>query len=176
MVWGGSDLGFFLHFAYLPAPHRDRVRRAEASPAQRTRHCSAGRGHGQGLRLESSILSAVSRILIIDDEAQTLQLLVELFRAERYAVDAVGDGAQARELLGRHEYDVVFTDLRLGYPHDGLEMLELVKKMRPLAQVVIMTAFSTVESSVLAMKAGAYDYITKPFNPEEVLLLAARAA
>ena len=116
------------------------------------------------------------RILVIDDQQETLDLLVRVFENEGYQVDAASDGAGARERILGSEYDVVFTDLRLGYPFDGLEMLELVKQTSSRTQVVIMTAFSSVESSVLAMKAGAYDYITKPFTPEEVQFLAARAA
>jgi DNA-binding NtrC family response regulator len=116
------------------------------------------------------------RILVIDDQVDTLELLTRLFRGEGYEVDAVSDGNRAQEQIERVDYDVVFTDLRLGFPYDGLELLEMVKKARPRTQVVIMTAFSSVESSVLAMRAGAYDYITKPFKPEEVLLLAARAS
>ena len=118
----------------------------------------------------------MTRILVIDDQPATLELLRKLFVAEGYTVDTVSDGGEARACLDRDEYDVVFTDLRLGYPYDGLEVLELVKQIQPRAQVVIMTAFSSVESSVLAMRGGAYDYITKPFKAEEVLLLAERAA
>ncbi len=118
----------------------------------------------------------MTRILVIDDQPATLELLNRLFTAEGYVVDTVADGGLARSCLERDEYDVVFTDLRLGYPYDGLEVLELVKKIQPRAQVVIMTAFSSVESSVLATRGGAYDYITKPFKAEEVLLLAERAA
>ncbi len=118
----------------------------------------------------------MTRILVIDDHRDTLVLLKDLFGNAGYIVDTVNDGDQARERLRAIDYDVVFTDLRLGYPYDGLEILELVQQARPRAQVIIMTAFSSVESSVLAIKGGAYDYITKPFNREELLLLAARAA
>ncbi|MCP4871799.1 MAG: sigma-54-dependent Fis family transcriptional regulator [Proteobacteria bacterium] len=118
----------------------------------------------------------MARILVVDDQVETLELLARLFRAQGYEVDAVADGDLAQTAIEETDYDVVFTDLRLGFPYDGLELLEMVKKARPRTQVVIMTAFSSVESSVLAMKAGAYDYITKPFKGEEVLLLAARAA
>ncbi|MCO4769350.1 MAG: sigma-54-dependent Fis family transcriptional regulator [Deltaproteobacteria bacterium] len=118
----------------------------------------------------------MTRILVIDDQASTLELLRKLFVKEGYEVDVMSDGEQAREQLQGTEYDVVFTDLRLGYPYDGLEVLEMVKSIQPRAQVVIMTAFSSVESSVLAMRGGAYDYITKPFKGEEVLLLAERAS
>ncbi len=118
----------------------------------------------------------MTRILVIDDQPETLELLATLFREEGYLVDAVLDGGKARDHLEKVDYDVVFTDLRLGYPYDGLEVLEMVKTLQPRAQVLIMTAFSSVQSSVLAMKAGAYDYLPKPFNRDEVLLLAARAA
>jgi DNA-binding NtrC family response regulator len=118
----------------------------------------------------------MGRILVVDDQPETLDLLENLFRREGFAVDGVRDGGTAHEYLKRVDYDCVFTDLRLGYPYDGLEILDMVKKLRPASQVVIMTAFSSVESSVLAMKAGAYDYISKPFNREEVVLLATCAA
>jgi len=117
-----------------------------------------------------------TRILVIDDQEEILSLLRTLFTSRGYAVDVLSDADQAGALLEDHEYDVVFTDLRLGYPHDGLDVLDMVKTVQPRAQVVIMTAFSSVESSVLAMRGGAYDYITKPFNSEEVLLLAERAS
>ncbi len=133
---------------------------------------------GEPLRNASALAPytpVVARILVIDDQVATLDLLTRLFEAEGYAVDAVADGELARQYVERVDYDVVFTDLRLGYPYDGLELLEMIKKVRPRTQVVIMTAFSSVESSVLAMKAGAYDYISKPFKAEEVRLLAARA-
>jgi len=118
----------------------------------------------------------VIRLLVIDDQQATLDLLERLFRDEGYEVDTARDGTSAKEQLEQADYDVVFTDLRLGYPYDGIEILNLVKSIRPKTQVVIMTAFGSVESSVLAIKGGAYDYISKPFNREEVLLLAARAA
>ena len=139
---------------------------------------SAQRGRAATGRSRSTVLYwvAVTRILIIDDQVEILDSLTSLFRDAGYSVDAVADGALAREHLEKVDYDVVFTDLRLGYPYDGLEVLDMVKSLRPRAQVLIMTAFSSVQSSVLAMKAGAYDYITKPFKREEVLLLAARAA
>ena len=118
----------------------------------------------------------MTRILVIDDQAPTLELLRQLFVSNGYEVNVMSDGEKAKRQLETVEYDVVFTDLRLGYPYDGLEVLEMVKRMQPRAQVVIMTAFSSVESSVLAMRGGAYDYITKPFKAEEVLLLAERAS
>jgi DNA-binding NtrC family response regulator len=118
----------------------------------------------------------VTRILVIDDQVATLEMLRRLFVAEGYEVDTVSDGGEVQPRLESTQYEVVFTDLRLGYPYDGLEVLELVQSIQPRAQVVIMTAFSSVESSVLAMRGGAYDYITKPFKGEEVLLLASRAS
>ncbi len=121
-------------------------------------------------------MGAVPRLLVIDDQQATLDLLGKLFRREGYDVDLAGDGDSALRLLEETEYDVVFTDLRLGYPHDGLEMLDAAKRLSSRTQVVIMTAFTSVESSALAMRAGAYDYITKPFNKEELVLLASRAA
>lgn len=116
------------------------------------------------------------RILVVDDQRATLELLARMFRAEGYSVDTAAEAEQALGLLENGEYDVVFTDLRLGYEHDGMDILQEAKRRAPHTQVVIMTAFSSVESSLLAMKAGAYDYITKPFKREELVLLAHRAS
>ncbi len=116
------------------------------------------------------------RLLVVDDQRSTLQLLAALFEAEGYDVDVAEDAPGAIAELDAHDYDVVFTDLRLGIEQDGIDILQEAKRRRPHAQVVIMTAFSSVESSILAMKAGAYDYITKPFKREELVLLASRAA
>ena len=116
------------------------------------------------------------RILVVDDQHATLDLLDRLFVAEGYVVDTAAEAPLAIEKLDANDYDVVFTDLRLGYEHDGMDILQEAKRRRPHTQVVIMTAFSSVESSLLAMKAGAYDYISKPFKREELVLLAHRAA
>ena len=116
------------------------------------------------------------RILVVDDQHDTLELLARLFRAEGYVVDTAAEALAAIAELDANDYDVVFTDLRLGYEHDGMDILQEAKQRRPHTQVVIMTAFSSVESSLLAMKAGAYDYISKPFKREELVLLAHRAA
>ena len=116
------------------------------------------------------------RLLVVDDQHSTLELLARLFRAEGYTVDTAAEAPAAIAALDAHDYDVVFSDLRLGYEHDGMDILQEAKRRRPHTQVVIMTAFSSVESSLLAMKAGAYDYISKPFKREELVLLAHRAS
>jgi DNA-binding NtrC family response regulator len=121
-------------------------------------------------------IPAMPRLLVVDDQQETLDLLARLFLAEGYSVDVAAEAPLAVELLDANEYDVVFTDLRLGYEHDGMEILQEAKARQPHTQVLIMTAFSSVESSLQAMQAGAYDYITKPFNREELVLLAHRAA
>lgn len=117
-----------------------------------------------------------ARILVIDDQQVTLDQLKDLFERAGYTVDTARDAPSIERQLKAVEYDVVFTDLQLGYSIDGIDVLELVKSIRPRTQVVIMTAFSSVESSMLAMRGGAYDYLAKPFNREELLLLAARAS
>jgi two-component system response regulator HydG len=85
------------------------------------------------------------------------------------------DGRKAQELISRQDYDVVITDLKMA-PIDGLELLKAVKKMSPDTEVVLMTAYASVQTAIEAMKQGAYDYIIKPFDLDEMGLLVDKIA
>jgi two-component system response regulator AtoC len=107
------------------------------------------------------------RILIVDDEIIMRDSLSEWLREDGYGVVAVEDGFQALEKVQEERWDVLLVDLKMP-GMDGLELLERVKKFKDEIPVIIMTAYATVDSAVKAMKKGAYDYIVKPFNPEEI--------
>lgn len=107
------------------------------------------------------------RILIVDDEIIMRDSLSEWLREDGYEVVAVEDGFQALEKVQGERWDVLLVDLKMP-GMDGLEVLEKVKKFKEEIPVIIMTAYATVDSAVKAMKKGAYDYIVKPFNPEEI--------
>jgi DNA-binding NtrC family response regulator len=114
-------------------------------------------------------------ILIVDDEEDILNVLKLILTKEGYQVDTALDGKQALQLFRKKSYDIVLTDLRMP-EMDGIELLERIKEIRPETEVLIMTAYASVESAVLAMKKGAADYIVKPFLNEDVKMRIARVA
>lgn len=113
-------------------------------------------------------------ILVVDDQAAIRESMVITFRREGYRVDSAESGERALDTLFSTPFDLVVTDLRLG-GITGIEVLRRTKELFPDTEVVVMTAYGTVESAVEAIKAGAYDYLTKPFQPEELTLVAERA-
>jgi len=106
-------------------------------------------------------------ILVVDDERVMRDSLSEWLREDGYEVVAVEDGAQALNKVRAGRWDVLLVDLKMP-GMDGIEVLTEVKKFDQDIPVIIMTAYATVDSAVRAMKEGAYDYIVKPFNPEEI--------
>ena len=114
------------------------------------------------------------RILIADDEDSLRWVLEKGFRGAGYQVTAVKDGTAALREVEGGPFDLILLDIRMP-GIDGLSLLKQVRAGRPDAQVVIMTAHGTMETAVAAMQDGAYDYLAKPFDLDEALLLAERA-
>ena len=114
------------------------------------------------------------RILIADDEDSLRWVLEKGFRGAGYQVTAVKDGTAAPREVEGGPFDLIVLDVRMP-GIDGLSLLKQVREKRPDAQVVIMTAHGTMETAVAAMQDGAYDYLAKPFDLDEALLLAERA-
>lgn len=114
-------------------------------------------------------MSEKAHILIIDDEKNYLLVLQTLLEDEGYIVTAINDPETALAFLGESEVDVVVTDMKMPRV-SGREVLKSVKKQWPYVPVLIMTAFGSIESAVDLMKYGAFDYITKPFSNDELLL------
>lgn len=116
-----------------------------------------------------------NKILIIDDERDMLILLQRIITEEtEYSVDVESDPENAVERFKRQAYDLVLTDLKMP-KMDGIRLLESIKKINPRVNVVILTAFATIENAVEAIQKGAYDYITKPFQRERILLTIHKA-
>ncbi|HML34882.1 MULTISPECIES: sigma-54 dependent transcriptional regulator [Sporomusa] len=109
------------------------------------------------------------KLLIIDDEEPICSSLAFALDSEYEVYSALNEEA-AFELFAAQEFDLVLLDLRLGKT-DGLEVLTKIKEIRPTAMVIIMTAYGSIQSSVTAMKKGAFYYITKPINMEELRVL-----
>jgi two-component system response regulator HydG len=109
-----------------------------------------------------------ARLLVVDDEAGMRKSLAIMLRREGYDVTEAAGGAAAAAHLEGEAVDLVITDLRMGGV-SGLDLLRLVKQMSPEVEVIVMTAYGTIEVAVEAMKSGAFDFVTKPFQLEEIL-------
>jgi two-component system response regulator PilR (NtrC family) len=113
-------------------------------------------------------------ILIVDDERSMREFLAIHLRRAGHRVEAAPSGGAALATMKEREFDVVITDLRMP-DVDGMVVLEQTKQLHPDTQVIVVTAFATTETAIAAMKAGAYDYLTKPFKIDEVSLVVDRA-
>ncbi len=116
----------------------------------------------------------MAKILVVDDQRNMRTTLAMMLRAAGYEVDEASDGNEGADKGGRGAYDVVITDLRMG-ASDGLTVLRAVKESHGSTEVIVMTAYGTIESAVEAMRLGAYDYIQKPFTEQELLVKVERA-
>jgi DNA-binding NtrC family response regulator len=113
-------------------------------------------------------------LLVVDDDLAMREMLAELFMEQGFGVLQAASAGEALERLGENEFDVVLSDIKMP-GKSGIEMVGDVRKLRPETPVVLMTAFGSIDSAVEAMRAGAFDYITKPFEPEVVQFTVERA-
>ncbi|MCP4703995.1 MAG: sigma-54-dependent Fis family transcriptional regulator [candidate division Zixibacteria bacterium] len=113
-------------------------------------------------------------ILVIDDKDSMRTMLSQTLQEEGFQVDAVEGGPKGLELARLKSYDLALTDLKMP-EMNGLQVLSTLKEIDNDMAVVIMTAYGTVETAVEAMKSGAYDFITKPFDPEHLTVVIQRA-
>jgi two-component system response regulator HydG len=114
-----------------------------------------------------------ARVLVADDKENIPKLFRRLL-SDEYEVVAAEDGTRALALIASGELDVIVTDLKMPGA-DGLAVLREAKRLQPDAEVILMTAYGTVQTALAAMKEGAYDYLTKPFEPDEAQLAVERA-
>lgn len=115
-----------------------------------------------------------TRLLVVDDEELVRDFLCEALTRRSYHVDLAEDGKRAKTILKEDSFDVVLTDLKMpGF--SGLELLRFIKAHQPDTQVIMMTAYGTIENAVEAMRLGAFDYITKPFTSGEIELILDKA-
>ena len=115
-----------------------------------------------------------SKILLIDDEAASREALVLLLKSSDYQLTGCGSGKEAFQFLQRERFDVVITDLLLP-DISGIDILKKVKEDSPLTEVILITGYASAETAVQAMKEGAFDYITKPLNIDELRIILAKA-
>src|SRR5690242_6450292 len=117
----------------------------------------------------------VPQILTVDDDAVTCELLCEVFTREGFNVAFANSGEAALVEVARHPPDLLLSDIRMKTRLDGLSLLEIVRREYPSVPVVLMTAFGSIETAVRAVKEGAFDYISKPFNIDELVAIVRRA-
>lgn len=116
----------------------------------------------------------MASLLVVEDKGAMQQMLEATLTGEGFEVDIVSNGKEAIEKVHNRRYDLVLTDLKLPGA-DGIEVLSKVKEIDPEMSVIVMTAYGTVETAVEAMKIGAFDFITKPFDTDRLSLLINRA-
>lgn len=114
------------------------------------------------------------KVLVIDDDRDIRETMTTLLTMNGYTVLALPDGSSALEEVRKEKFHMIITDLRLP-EMDGIEVIRRVKEIDPDIQCIVITGYATVTTAVEAMKAGAYDYIMKPFNTAEILILIKRA-
>jgi DNA-binding NtrC family response regulator len=114
-----------------------------------------------------------ARVLVVDDKENMLKLFAKIL-GEEYELTTAAEGGRALALVASQPFDVVVTDLRMPGA-GGFEVLKAVKSRSPETEVVMMTAYATVQDAVEAMKQGAYDYLQKPFDPDAAALVVSRA-
>ncbi|MCX8011317.1 MAG: sigma-54 dependent transcriptional regulator, partial [Ignavibacteria bacterium] len=116
----------------------------------------------------------MARILVIDDEINICKSCEKIFRKAGHETSYSLSGKQALEMLNTQQFDVVFTDLKMA-DMGGLEVLEIIKKKFPEIVVVVITGYATISSAVETMRSGAFDYLPKPFTPNELIAVLNRA-
>jgi len=116
----------------------------------------------------------MAKVLVVEDDPSVLSLLTTLLRGEGHQVSPISNGRSAMDLLETDRFDLMLSDIRMN-PIDGIALLKHVQHVRPELAVIMMTGYGTVETAVAAMKEGAFDYITKPFKVDELLLTVRRA-
>ena len=115
-----------------------------------------------------------ARILVVDDEDIVLRSCLRILSGEEFQVETVQDGRQALQKVEENLYDVMILDIMM--PNvDGLEVLRRVKETHPNVDIIMVTGLAQIDTAVKAMKLGAFDYIAKPFEPDELKLVVQRA-
>ncbi len=115
------------------------------------------------------------RALVVDDEEDFLETLVKRLHKRNIDTTGVPSGEEALEIMKKKLFDVVILDVKMPGGMDGIEALREMKKIQPLAEVILLTGHASVETSIEGMKLGAFDYLLKPIKLEELLTKLAQA-
>ena len=117
----------------------------------------------------------MKRILVIDDDFETCNFLTEIFCEEGWTVSSSQTAEAAREAVEQSHFDLIVSDINLGGRTNGVALLKEFKSISSASEVILISGFGTLETAVEAVREGAFDYISKPFNVNEVISIARRA-
>jgi DNA-binding NtrC family response regulator len=118
---------------------------------------------------------AKPRILVVDDEPVVRESLRDWFSHGDYPIEMAADGPEAMKMMKESRWDILLTDVKMP-GMDGLELQQQARNIDPDITVIIMTAYASVDSATKAIREGAYDYVTKPLDPEDLQQIIDRAA
>jgi two-component system response regulator AtoC len=125
--------------------------------------------------LKAAETQSMVNILVVDDDAETRDLLREVLGDEGYNVVVSSSGEEALEVGKQECFDIIISDIKLGPNLTGLDVLKAYKSIQPESEVILITAFGSMETAIEALKGGAFDYLSKPFKIEELLVQVGRA-
>jgi DNA-binding NtrC family response regulator len=155
-----------LPFGYLGQNHKDSMQNVCSGPSgSKVERSDEEKAQGMARR---------PRILIVEDDQLARDNLVHILTRGEYEIDAAASGMEALRRLDRKTYDLVLTDFRMERM-DGMEILSKVKERHPDTEVIMITAYATVDSAIAAMKKGAFHYLSKPYSIDEARALVAQA-
>ena len=117
----------------------------------------------------------MKRILVIDDDLETCNFLAEIFSDEGWQVEMSQSPEAARTAVSNHSFDLIVSDINLGGRVSGVTLLKEFKQLAPETEIILISGFGTLETAVEAVREGAFDYISKPFNVAEIIATAKRA-
>ena len=115
------------------------------------------------------------RVLVVDDEQDFLETLVNRLNRRNMVATGVLRGEKALEEVKKRLFDVILLDIKMPGGMDGIEALREIKKIQPLAEVILLTGHASVETSIEGMKLGAFDYLLKPIKLEDLMIKLAEA-
>jgi len=124
--------------------------------------------------MSDAVPETASRVLVVDDEDIMQDVMTDILTESGYSVEVADNGQSALEKVENGSYDLVFADIRMPVMN-GMEFLRQAKDRKPDLDIIMMTGYASVDVAVEAMKLGAFDFITKPFNLEHIRIVAARA-
>ena len=116
------------------------------------------------------MITSIETALVVDDDALMREFVVETLNRKNIQTTEMDNGLQAKRLLEERDFDMAFIDMKMP-GLDGMQLLKFMRDKRMQTLPIIITAFGTVERAVDAMKEGAYDFLMKPFSPEQVEII-----
>ncbi|MDP2989011.1 MAG: response regulator, partial [Kiritimatiellota bacterium] len=116
----------------------------------------------------------MAKILLVDDEVHLLKAMDMFLRSRQHDVMPVSDGREAERLIRSSPYDLIISDIRM-MPLDGLQLLRIARESCPETPVILVTAYASLDVALDAIKAGAFDFVTKPFKTDDFMATVRRA-